>query len=77
MTIMKKDNFIQFRINDSTKREFKRILRAQKQSMSGVLVYSINEAIKELNTHKCISHDFNNSIENGFNEDNNETEVGG
>lgn len=70
MTIMKKDNFIQFRISSSLKNEFKSLLSGE-QSMSEVLVYAINEAIKELNTHKCISHDFNNSIEKGFKEDNN------
>ena len=54
---MKKDTFIQFRINKKVKSEFKAILREQNQSMTEVLVYAIKESINEvkgLNTHMCM-----------------------
>ena len=65
---MKKNKYIQIRINDQLKKDFQSILKDQNQNMTEVLTYAITHAVADMQspyTHKCMGvertnkpHDF-------------------
>lgn len=60
---MKKNKYIQIRINEQLKIEFQSILKDQNQNMTEVLTYAITHAVADMQspyTHKCIDNERTN-----------------